>query len=597
MEPVINDQTLGTIVDEKKIDPRKFLQIFFSALVICIAVAAIGIGLYFLLTGAFDGYDKLMEKGAASFEKGDFEQAEGYYLKALAANEDSVPARVALCQTYEMLGKYAEMETIAMQGINKRADTYEYYAFKAKAMCLQGNLEGARDFLSKVTNNHALIKLNRNSPSDISFSTAPGTYGEPIEISLSVSEGAVIYYTTDGSAPTLASDKYAEPFTLDSGTLMLRCFAMSEAGLIGKEQTANYVVRDGKAVYTFKDQAVGAYVRQILQVSSSASVTFSMMDKITVFSTLEYEVGQSIKSLEDLKELVNLEQVHISGQKNIVDYSVLSMLPGLRKLTLADCGITDARLPQVAAAVNCTELNLDANALTSVSALGSMSALTTLSVQNNKLTTVAGLETIPRLNKLYAAGNELADMAGVAGLTQLKELYIQNNDILVLNNLSGLNALTLLDISDNGLITLEGIATLPALKRLIAAGNDLVDLPSFTGITGLTWLDLSGNRINSFAPLKKITITTLVVENCNITDITDICGIGAMQELYLGGNPISDISKVISLTTLTLLDISNTNVRQVAVLSGHKTLTTIVATGCRLTDAAAMTGTKITVVQ
>lgn len=55
-----------------------------------------------------------------------------------------------------------------------------------------------------------------------------GTYDIGQKVTLTASEPATIYYTVDGSTPTVASSKYATPFTLD-GPLTLKYFAVDSA--------------------------------------------------------------------------------------------------------------------------------------------------------------------------------------------------------------------------------------------------------------------------------------------------------------------------------------------------------------------------------
>ncbi len=69
-----------------------------------------------------------------------------------------------------------------------------------------------------------------------------GTFVLPPSVKLMASESATtIYYTTDGSEPTLDSTIYVSPIHVDSDTI-LRFFAKDLAGNIGPMQTETYVI-------------------------------------------------------------------------------------------------------------------------------------------------------------------------------------------------------------------------------------------------------------------------------------------------------------------------------------------------------------------
>ncbi|MCQ2307677.1 MAG: chitobiase/beta-hexosaminidase C-terminal domain-containing protein [Bacteroidales bacterium] len=72
------------------------------------------------------------------------------------------------------------------------------------------------------------------------FSIAAGTYTEPFEVSISCStDGATIYYTTDGTEPTAGGSVYSEPIAV-STTTTIKAFAV-KAGMDDSEvATATY---------------------------------------------------------------------------------------------------------------------------------------------------------------------------------------------------------------------------------------------------------------------------------------------------------------------------------------------------------------------
>ncbi len=72
---------------------------------------------------------------------------------------------------------------------------------------------------------------------------APYDFGAPLTVALATAtEGAAIRFTTDGSAPTAASDLYAQPITL-TATTTVRAFATHDGMADSAEASATYVHR------------------------------------------------------------------------------------------------------------------------------------------------------------------------------------------------------------------------------------------------------------------------------------------------------------------------------------------------------------------
>ena len=85
------------------------------------------------------------------------------------------------------------------------------------------------------------------------FSMASGTYYETIEVEITCStEGATIYYTTDGSDPTAESEIYTEALVIEE-TTTVKAIAMMEGYDDSGIATASYVIMNGVVVLVNQD--------------------------------------------------------------------------------------------------------------------------------------------------------------------------------------------------------------------------------------------------------------------------------------------------------------------------------------------------------
>lgn len=76
------------------------------------------------------------------------------------------------------------------------------------------------------------------APAAVMISPPPGTYTGSVTITLTVpTPGAVIYYTTDGSIPTIASPRYTGPFQLSSSKVVQAIAVVAQSPMISAVYT------------------------------------------------------------------------------------------------------------------------------------------------------------------------------------------------------------------------------------------------------------------------------------------------------------------------------------------------------------------------
>lgn len=107
-----------------------------------------------------------------------------------------------------------------------------------------GNLGFVKATVDVMPANKAWLEVAGEIPTVAAptINPAAGTYSEAQTVTITAEEGAVIYYTTDGSEPTTASTQYTGPFTV-SETTTVKAFAMKE-GLYNNSDviSAEYVI-------------------------------------------------------------------------------------------------------------------------------------------------------------------------------------------------------------------------------------------------------------------------------------------------------------------------------------------------------------------
>jgi len=90
------------------------------------------------------------------------------------------------------------------------------------------------------------IVLDTTAPGT-SISPVSGTFMENPQITLTASEPGIIYYTTDGTDPTIESEVYSDPIPLTIDTT-IKCFSVDLVGNVGPVASDEYTVCSGSSL-------------------------------------------------------------------------------------------------------------------------------------------------------------------------------------------------------------------------------------------------------------------------------------------------------------------------------------------------------------
>lgn len=117
----------------------------------------------------------------------------------------------------------------------------------------------------------------------ISLSIAPATYTDvkaPVTVTLTATEGAAVYYTTNGDEPTTSSTKYDAPFDVTKSGTTVKAIAVAE-GAEDVKAEATYTIKPEQPVFsdeskTFKD---------------AFDVTLTLPESTDANSKIHYAIG------------------------------------------------------------------------------------------------------------------------------------------------------------------------------------------------------------------------------------------------------------------------------------------------------------------
>lgn len=233
----------------------------------------------------------------------------------------------------------------------------------------------------------------------------------------------------------------------------------------------------------------------------------------------------------------------------------LRVFPSLRSLNVSDnkirdirCrvaplrGVSEAQANSVAQSARVTRLDISANALDNVEAVGKLLSyhLRTLLIFSNKVESLLPLAQCTRLECLEASRNL------VTSLVELKQLRL----------------LQTIDLSDNRIETIDPIAHQVLLQNLYLSRNKVRDVPPTLSLGFLRQLFLNGNALvalsdESFCwfPL----LTVLHVENNNLRDVSGLRHCPRLTTVNLSFNQLQRIEDLLPLTACRMVQVLSVN--------------------------------------
>lgn len=175
-------------------------------------------------------------------------------------------------------------------------------------------------------------------------------------------------------------------------------------------------------VVIFKDKHLEQAVRNAVN-KPAGSLYKSDVKNITKLTAL----GKSISDLSGIENLLNLQELNLSGDNSQKTYNYISDLSPLKELT------------------GLTHLMLNNNNISDLTPLKGLTKLVYMELNNNAISDLSPLSTLTKLDRLFLNFNKVLDISIVRSLTSLTWLCLEGNpisDITPLKGLSGLSRFT-----------------------------------------------------------------------------------------------------------------------------------------------------------
>ena len=486
---------------------------------------------------------------------------------------------IELANQYKQSGNFTKAEVTLNQAIHNNP-TAELYTALCKAYVEQDKLLDAVNLLENLSDPAIKAQLDANRPAAPKPDFDAGYYSQYMDIQLQ-SNGKYLFYTTDGSYPSIGGAYFNGSISLPAGETTIYAIAVGEDGLVSPVSVLGYTITGVIEEVTFTDPAMEKAIREQIGVTADKKVMSDQLWQITEFTAPEGVAtfadltllpyltkltiqNQTIDSLSHLSGLAKLVVLDLTGCKfPPEELNILASLPSLSSLTMASCSLstiealdgarsltyldlsnnTIRNLGVLTPMTTLAELHLPHNAVVDLTALAALENLAKLNVSYNALTTLAPLSSCIKLSHLEADNNQLNSLTGIEKLTLLQHLSVDYNNLTDVSILAGNTELTNLSIASNSILDISALKSLTKLEVLDFSSNlQIAALPAWEGEIPLKTIDGSYNVLTSIDGLKAMQQLTHVYMDYNqLTNIDALADCFCLVQVNVYGNAIPDV--------------------------------------------------------
>lgn len=522
---------------KRELYPMKKHTVRNTIVLVLIAALLIGACLFFLV------FRKDLTAGALMYWANRFEQSGRYnrtvalYRQAqkLQPEDEDIPRLLA--KAYILSGNYTRAEYTLVSAITSNPTSVELYAELSRTYVAQDKLLDAEQMLGSIANDSVRAEIEALRPSTPVLTPESGYYSEYIEVAASTETGTV-YLTTQTDFPSLATDLYVSPITLEGGETTVVAISVDPNGLVSRAAYAGYTVGNVVEEVTISDPAIDSAVRTLLGRSAGDTL---MSDELWEIEALE--IPAEAQSLSDLTLFSGLKSLTIHSVSPALDLSAIGAVTTLQTLDLSGCTLSQSVLEVIGTLPDLTSLNLSSCAIESINPLVGLTKLTFLDLSGNTVSDLTALSAMSELRELHLTNNPVGSITYLNDCLKLETLYIENCGVSKLTSLAGNTSLSSLYASNNKISDISVLADCTALSVIDVSGNEISDISVLTNFPELVSFKANNNQITAVPTFDPET-SKLVQFSANYNEIEDISGFANLMYLNyvrVDYNSVSDI--------------------------------------------------------
>lgn len=275
--------------------------------------------------------------GDEALAAGDKLSAANYYDSAFSRDSSNYDGALKLAAALTDAGNVERAERAYRKAISLDPTRTEAYDSVIELMIARGADDAEMvDMLRLAYQNTAEAEYNTllltYGPSTVRFDPEEGTYDYAVKLQMACDEGATIYYTTDGTQPTIYSNKYVLPIELGEGVFTVRAIAYYNE-LYSGETSKTYTIAFPTVPAPQFNSKPGKYAadedgRKLISVTvpEGCTVYYTTDGSAPTTDSSEYDDGISLKPGTYTLRMIAVDADGQTSSETSAEYQIIEEL-------------------------------------------------------------------------------------------------------------------------------------------------------------------------------------------------------------------------------------------------------------------------------
>ena len=224
----------------------KFTQkISVAGIVLSIAIIAVVVISIFIAVRSFSEpsmSENVYAKARKHYDSGEYSKTIEM-LRDITDSEDwDYNCSILLSDSYMELHKYDDAIAVLTEAIKMNPDKSDLTRRLMEAYISANDINSACSLLKETDDTEILNKYSDYLPKPPVFSLDSGTYTDDDTLSVMSDKYEEIYFTLDGSEPTIYSQRYEAPFVFDVGEHTITAITANQYGVVSEPVQKKYII-------------------------------------------------------------------------------------------------------------------------------------------------------------------------------------------------------------------------------------------------------------------------------------------------------------------------------------------------------------------